>query len=473
VRPCLGREKEGLMKTSNKTVLVMTLSAVLAALAFAGGTTPARADEPAISVEWQSWDLGTVAPATSFNRDDWVLMFGLGTTVSASDDSATVSVSPASQFIDANLSAAFSISGTVPATNGPFTITVRFTYSNSSGSGSVPVLITGTVGSSTPSTPTYYVGVIPQTVSSPPSGSDCPGGTSLLYFQFDDEDGNNQNWHDGWIGATISDRNTRLYFCRVDGRQFKPLSSTNSVTNHYAVLKLGTHCPPGSTSFSRYWDHEDINNQNDRWTSSHNNADFFPNSTLGNDDILNFCLFRTGTDTMSQFPDLGFHYGVFAAADFSKAIQTGRVATDDEDGEKDNDNSMTGGADAQRIIEPTTEGRNTTIHMARVSPETRPVAQCDVTPTSAVDSTYAIFSDRGSFARAGRTIQSYSWTFSTGVHAPGPGPYGFTLGVGTYAGTRTVTDSAGESSSAICYVTVTPSDGCFPGPGSDTTPICQ
>lgn len=460
------------MKTSNKTVLVMTLSAALAVLASSGGN-PARADEPSIVVEWQTWDLGTVTPGFSFNRDDRVSVFGLGTSVAATDDSATVSVSPGSQFIDANQSAVFSISGTVPATNGPFTITVRFTYSNSSGSVAVPVSITGTVGTAPPSASTYWVGVIPQTVSSPPSASDCPGGTSLLYFYFDDEDGNNQNWHDGWIGATISDRNTRLYFCRVDGRQFKPLSSTNSVTNHYAVLKLGTQCPPGSSSFFRRWDHEDINNQNDRWTSSGHDADFSPNSTDGNDDILNFCLFRTGADTMSQFPNLGFHYGVFAAADFSKAIQTGRVATDDEDGVKDNADDMTGGADAERIIEPTTEGRNTTIHMARVSPETRPVAQCDVTPTSAVDSTLAVFSDRGSFARAGRTIQSYSWTFSTGVHAPGPGPYGLLFGVGTYSGTLTVTDSAGESSSAICFVTVTSSDGCTSDPGGDTSPICE
>src|ERR1041384_3877354 len=82
-----------------------------------------------------------------------------------------------------------------------------------------------------------WVGVIPQVVSSPPSQNDCPGG-SLLYFQFDDEDSDNENHHGGWIGATISNSNTRFYFCRVDGSLFRPLSTTAGVTDHYAVLQL-------------------------------------------------------------------------------------------------------------------------------------------------------------------------------------------------------------------------------------------
>jgi hypothetical protein len=446
-----------------KSSLYLT-SALLAAITVAGAATTAHAQwEPSIGIEWQTRQMGTVAPGTAFNWSNNVTVFGLGTGVSASTNSTTTSITPAWQFIEANHFAPFSISGTVPTTTGPFTITVNFTYSNSSGPVTTPVWITGTVGSPSSGGPTYFVGVIPQTVSSPPSASDCPSGASLVYFHFDNEDSDNENSRAGWIGATRSDQNTRFYYCRVDGRFFKPLSTTNSIGNHYAVIQLGTACPPGSTAFNRYWDNENNDNQNSFWTSSGKSSDYGPNHMFGNDFDMNFCLFRSGTDTMSDFPNLGIHYGVFAAAGFSKAVQSGWVFTDDEDAT--NDNRMSNNADAKRIIVPTgSEGRNTTVYIARVTPETRPVAQCNVSPSSGIDYVYAIFSNNGSYARAGRTISSYTWAFSSGGTASGPGPHGRGFNVGQHWGRLTVTDNAGESSSTTCWVFVSSDPGqCLQG----------
>ncbi|WP_224245990.1 hypothetical protein [Hyalangium gracile] len=437
---------------------------LLVAIAAVFPATPAHAQwEPSISIEWQTRQMGTVAPGTSFNWSNRVHVFSIGTTVSAQTTSATTVVSPASQFISAGQSAPFTINGTVPTATGPFTITINFTYSTSSGPVTTPVWITGTVSSGVPGSTTYFVGVIPQTVSATPSAADCPPGASLVYFHFDDEDSDNENNRSGWIGAIKSYENTIFYYCRVDGRQFKPLSTTNSVANHYALIRLGTACPPGSTAFSRYWDNENNNNINSRWTSSGNALDFGPNSVVADsqNSIMHFCLFRSGTDTMSDFPNLGIHYGVFAAPGFSKAIQSGWVYTDDED--STNDNSMSADADAQRIIAPTgSDGRNTTVYTARVTPETSPVARCSVSPSAGIDSAYATFVNNGSYARVGRTISSYSWSFSSGGSAFGPGPHARSFGVGTHWGRLTVTDSAGESSAAMCYVTVSSSTpgGC-------------
>lgn len=459
------------MKTSSKAVFAMTLSVLLAAIAAAGDTAIAHAQsEPSISIEWQTRQMGSVAPGTPFNWSNTVTVFGLGTVVSAASTSTTTSVSPASQYISVNQSAPFTISGTVPTTPGQFTITVNFTYSNSSGPVTTPVWITGTVGSGTPGNTTYFVGVIPQTVSATPSASDCPQGASLVYFHMDDEDSGNENNRAGWIGATVSNEwNTRIYYCRVDGRLFKPLSSTNDIANHYAVKQLGTNCPPGSTHFYRYWDNENNDNGNTRWTSSGNVLDFGPNDVAADsqNSLMNFCLFRSGTDTMSDFPNLGIRYGVFAAPGFSKAVSSGWVFTDDED--TTNDNRMSDNADAQRIIVPTSsDGRNTTVHMARVTPDSPPVAQCRVTPTSGVGSVYAVFRDNGSYARAGRTISGYTWSFSSGATASGPGPHSRSLGVGAHWGRLTVTDSVGESDSMTCWVSVSspPPVGCEP----DTAP---
>jgi hypothetical protein len=92
---------------------------------------------------------------------------------------------------------------------------------------------------------------------------------------------------------------------------------------------------------------------------------------------LSFCLFKAAASTMSGFPALGIDYGVFAASDFSKAMQTGWVYTDDEDRDSGNRNLFTGDSDGQRIITPTGSlGRNTTLNTAKVGCTTPDCGYC-------------------------------------------------------------------------------------------------
>lgn len=192
------------------------------------------------------------------------------------------------------------------------------------------------------------------------TGSTCPGGVAAIEIHMDDEDKDNANSRGGWIGATISDRNTTFRFCRVSGTLFKALSVLNYPNNHYAVLSLGSVCPGGSVPFSRYFDNEDDTGGNANWSR----GDIYPNFSRENTRLY-FCLFRSSGDTMSSFPDIGMSYGVFAASGFSKALAEGYVHTDDQD--KNNANSysadITWWNDAQRII---TGGNNTDLRMAQV-----------------------------------------------------------------------------------------------------------
>ncbi|HEU4328506.1 MAG TPA: hypothetical protein VFS21_35540 [Roseiflexaceae bacterium] len=211
---------------------------------------------------------------------------------------------------------------------------------------------TASLGSATLlSVPWDDVGVIPD-------GNVCPNGQAPIVIAMDDEDSRNANARGGWIGATISDRNTTFRFCRVPGSLFKALSTSGYSTDHYAVLKLGTVCPRESVPFSRYFDNQDGGNANSY------SGDIYPNFSRENTE-LHFCLFRGASDTMSEFPQLGIGYGVFAAGDFSRAFATGYVHTDDED--RDNQNGYTADGSwlnqAQWIV---TGGKNTDLRMARV-----------------------------------------------------------------------------------------------------------
>jgi hypothetical protein len=173
---------------------------------------------------------------------------------------------------------------------------------------------------------TYAVGVIPQSAAMP-----CPDGRPAATIFMDDELDSgfggvylNGNTRTGWTGSIVQDRDTRFTFCRVDGRQLKPLSSSPDPRFEYAVLKLDAQCPPGSVEFSRYFDNADdvvFSDKQGDWTNvgyaengNYASGDMGPNVSSGNTRLC-FCLFRSGPITMTAFPDFGsMSYGVFAPA---------------------------------------------------------------------------------------------------------------------------------------------------------------
>ncbi len=205
------------------------------------------------------------------------------------------------------------------------------------------------------------VGIIPN------SANVCPSGSSALSIYTDDEDGTNDNVNSryGWIGATESGANTRLYFCKVCANRFKPLSTSSDYVYHYAVLKLSANCPAGSVEFGKTLDNEDYRNENSYW------GDIWPNAQDENYTHLKFCMFRSGSTTMSAFPDLGVAYGVFAGANFHSNYvipDRGGVFTDDQDGNNGNSYYPAYGTDvfwdASRIV--SLDDRNTWFRMVRV-----------------------------------------------------------------------------------------------------------
>jgi hypothetical protein len=190
---------------------------------------------------------------------------------------------------------------------------------------------------------TYYVGVVPGSTT-------CPGGVAPIRIYMDDQDDVNKNhWGDivedgatgaftlaelyGWIGAINNASNTTFYFCKVDGRQFKPLTTYPDASMEYAVLKLGTTCPNGSAEVTRRFDNEDCNNANSL------TGTITPNTQDRNYTTLKFCVFRHGADAMGGFPSLGISYGVFAPMNFQIALSKGWIFIDDEDGDYCRDGS--------------------------------------------------------------------------------------------------------------------------------------
>lgn len=201
------------------------------------------------------------------------------------------------------------------------------------------------------------VGVLPNTAG-------CPTDSELITIYMDDEDSNNKSSSSGWTGASSSGSNTKLKFCRVRGEDFKPLSTSTSTARSYAVLMLGSSCPNGSTELSRKFDNEDSNNNN--WWTAEDSSDIAPNSQ-GSNTTLHFCLFTSGSSTMSSFPDLGISYGVLAPSSFSPtyALSTGSIHTDDED--DDNNNGYTVPSSVSSIAKSiVSSGSNTNLYLAKV-----------------------------------------------------------------------------------------------------------
>lgn len=159
-----------------------------------------------------------------------------------------------------------------------------------------------------------YVGIIPE------SSSGCPVGSDLIYISMDDEDNNNTSAVSGWVG-NISRYSTGTTFgcCRVNGANFK-----SHVSRDYAVLQLSDNCPAGAVSIFRVIDNE--HNANNNWSS----GAISPN-TIGPPTKLHFCFFPAALGTtMASFPNFYVPYGVFAAP-ASNWYASGYVFTDDED----------------------------------------------------------------------------------------------------------------------------------------------
>jgi hypothetical protein len=217
----------------------------------------------------------------------------------------------------------------------------------------------------------HAVGVIPD------YNTNCPAGTDTLTRHMDDEDetvGTNNNAHSGWIGKTVSNNNTNLSFCRVDGTPFKPLTTCSSDTSrNYAVLKLGSVCPNGSVEFWKYINNENFHNANSHYDSS---GDHYPNVYTKNTK-LHFCFFGSASslsDTMGKFPSEGIPYGVFGRSTLvnaGAASTSGWFRSDDEDQSSDSYGAPSSIlSQASRIITDSTQG--TTFNAAKVNTSTSP-----------------------------------------------------------------------------------------------------
>lgn len=155
-------------------------------------------------------------------------------------------------------------------------------------------------------------------------------------FEMDDEDDTrcsyeSGDWGEGtWVPpdaikrgvehpCSASNRHsTLLHFCRVavEADTFRPLTSDpHRIEDSYAVLLLGERCPAGATQILKRIYNEDHENKNAFHGAAGTQG---PNESTtgvrGAQTTLNFCYFRgaaADVPTMSEFPDLGFPYGVF------------------------------------------------------------------------------------------------------------------------------------------------------------------
>ena len=165
------------------------------------------------------------------------------------------------------------------------------------------------------------VGVIPE------NDATCGSTYDRISIRMSTESG--LNYESGWNSAWgVSSSYADIYACRVDGTQYKPITTTADSSKYYAMLQLGAACPPGSVAFSKF-----IDNANPGSSNQSSGANISPN-TSSSDTTLKFCLFRSGSSTMPAFPIRGYSYGVFAPSFFNGAFRLdgGEVRTDDENG---------------------------------------------------------------------------------------------------------------------------------------------
>jgi hypothetical protein len=159
-------------------------------------------------------------------------------------------------------------------------------------------------------------------------GCGSQGASSVAVF-LDNQDKNNSNERYGWLGATISTKNTEFRLCAVDGRQFTQAAAAGA---NFALVALSGTCPDGFTRFDRFHDNED-----DNPSSADTAPPGSPTATVGPklDTNMAFCVANGSNPRASNgvFPDLGFSYGVFGGRTRSRApwaLQFGEVKLDDE-----------------------------------------------------------------------------------------------------------------------------------------------
>lgn len=228
------------------------------------------------------------------------------------------------------------------------------------------------------------VGVVP--------GSDgCPIGYPTVRVNLDGEDDEPLNGDSyGWVGQIgANKRNATVTLCRVEGSLFhptvwggkdagiKPQPGANLEKYGYAVIKLGDHCPAGSSEYLYKEDTEDTNG----WTNIEGDASpglqMWGNAGSGIEWRL--CVFKyTMLESQTQmitFPDLGADYGVFAApafegngASFKKHLR-GWVLVDDEEDDNANSADNLGDSESDELMTKCfykTSGENTMMKLVRV-----------------------------------------------------------------------------------------------------------
>jgi len=187
------------------------------------------------------------------------------------------------------------------------------------------------------------VGAVQQAVANSPTAIgviqirslDCPPVDTVTLYT-DDEDDNNESDSSGWDAPDVVRRarrhdtgrtGTTFTFCRVEGANFKTLTSHGNSAYYYAVLKLGTTCPNGSKDVERDVDGETDDNR------TAISGPVGPNSA-NKAAFLHFCVFDSISDKMQSFPDIGMPYAVFHDYDGAQpSFVLGKrwVYTDDED----------------------------------------------------------------------------------------------------------------------------------------------
>jgi hypothetical protein len=200
--------------------------------------------------------------------------------------------------------------------------------------------------------PTPLVGVIMERA--------C-GSLPLHEVFFDNEDNRNANNRGGWIGATVSNKNTLLRLCAVDGRQFTPAAQAGA---NFALVSLAKTCPEGFTRFDRFHDNED--NRPASWDSAPNGSPTYTTQPEKNTNMA-FCV-ATGTNPgvlNTAFPAVGPSYGVFGGRTPSSsrwALARGYLFLDDEDRRNRNEPANPPAYTREFLV----PGANTTYFLAKV-----------------------------------------------------------------------------------------------------------